>query len=114
MQNETELFKWRFIHNPPEDMNRWLADNGLRYEAISRDEKESLKDKLMEMARCRREEFSEHQEYYKVRAHAPHTRLPLADGAVAPTWTWSSRALVCPPARGPRFVALDARARPPC
>ena len=86
MQNETELFKWRFVNNPPEDMNRWLADNGLRYEAISRDERESLKDKLMEMAKCRREEFSEHQEYYKVtaaasdpfeqRAHMPLARRP--------------------------------------
>ena len=67
LQNETELFKYRFTNNPPADMGRWLADNGLRYEAISRDERESIKDKLVEMAKCRREEFSEHAEYYKVR-----------------------------------------------
>lgn len=67
LQNETELFKWRFTHNPPEDMNHWLASNGLRYEAISREERDALRDKLVEMSKCRREEFSEHQEYYKVR-----------------------------------------------
>ena len=54
LQNETELFKWRFLNNAPEDMNRWLAANGLKYEAISRDESASLQMKLQEMAKCRR------------------------------------------------------------
>ena len=67
LQNETELFKYRFVNNAPEDMNRWLSTNGLRYEAISRDERDQIKDDLMAMARCRREEWQEHQEYYKVR-----------------------------------------------
>lgn len=67
LQNETELFKWRFQHNPPDDLNRWLANNGLHYEAISRSERDEIASELEAMARCRREEYSSQQEYYKVR-----------------------------------------------
>ena len=48
LQNETELFKYRFVNNAPDDMNRWLSTNGLRYEAISRDERDQIKDDLMD------------------------------------------------------------------
>ena len=78
LQNETELFKYRFVNNAPDDMNRWLSTNGLRYEAISRDERDQIKDDLMDMTRCRKvlnpttgkwetEVWQEHQEFYKVR-----------------------------------------------
>jgi len=67
LQNEIELFKWRFVNNPPEDLNAWLAANGLRYEAISREEATALSSKLQEMAAARREDRSEERkEHYKV------------------------------------------------
>ena len=66
LQNETELFKWRFLNNPPEDINGWLSANGLKYEAISKDEKEAILPKLVEMAKARREDGAEKQEHYKV------------------------------------------------
>ena len=51
LQNETELFKWRFANNPPEDISAWLASNGLRYEAISKDEVITHMSKLKEVTR---------------------------------------------------------------
>ena len=73
LQNEVELFKWRFVNNPPEELNTWLARNGLRYEAISREEASELQDKLQEMARCRAAWYKEdavssedRREHYKV------------------------------------------------
>ncbi|EOD09588.1 hypothetical protein EMIHUDRAFT_52656, partial [Emiliania huxleyi CCMP1516] len=46
LQNELELFKWRFVNNPPEDRAAWLRAKGLQYEAISRDEYEEIKEEL--------------------------------------------------------------------
>ena len=67
LQNEIELFKWRFQNNPPSDINGWLAANGLKYEAISREEAGVLAPKLKEMADARREgKGEERQEHYKV------------------------------------------------
>ena len=34
LQNEVELFKWRFVNNPPDDMNQWLKAHSLNYEAV--------------------------------------------------------------------------------
>ena len=34
LQNEVELFKWRFVNNPPDDMNLWLKAHSLNYEAV--------------------------------------------------------------------------------
>ena len=42
LQNEVELFKWRFVNNPPSDMNRWLQANGMKYESISGEEQRAL------------------------------------------------------------------------
>lgn len=66
LQNEIELFKWRFANNPPEDLNTWLAANGLKYEAISREDHAALQSKLQEMAACRKEVSEERREHYKV------------------------------------------------
>jgi len=67
LQNEIDLFKWRFVNNPPEDLNAWLTANGLQYEAISREEAAALKEKLQEMAACRREDKAEERrEHFKV------------------------------------------------
>ena len=69
LQNETELFKWRFTHNPHDNMSAWLATNGLKYEAISADESTRFADQLLQTLKCRREEDAERlakQEHYKV------------------------------------------------
>ena len=71
LQNETELFKWRFTHNTPvEGMGAWLAANGLKYEAISKDEHARIQDELRQVGLCRRDKEStepyERQEHYKV------------------------------------------------
>lgn len=34
LQNETELFRHRFVHNPPADLDGWLAKHNLNYEAV--------------------------------------------------------------------------------
>ena len=49
LQNEVELFKWRFVNNPPSDMNRWLQANGMKYESISGEEQRALKDELTQV-----------------------------------------------------------------
>ena len=50
LQNEVELFKWRFVNNPPvEGMNRWLQANGMKYEAISGEEQRALQDELTQV-----------------------------------------------------------------
>ena len=72
LQNELELFKWRFQHNPPVDLAAWLAANDLKYEAIAPEEAAELSDKLDEMARSNAKrdrtdgEATRRQDHYKV------------------------------------------------
>ena len=69
LQNELELFRWRFVSNPPEDRTSWLAKNGLKYEAISRDELDQVREHLHQALAARRdlEPFAlERLEHYKV------------------------------------------------
>ena len=49
LQNEVELFKCRFVNNPPSDMNRWLQANGMKYESISGEEQRALKEELTQV-----------------------------------------------------------------
>jgi hypothetical protein len=88
LQNEVELFKWRFVNNPPEELNAWLARNGLRYEAISREEASELQEKLQEMARCR-------AAWYKEDAVSSEDRRAYVDRKSASRWC--SCALATPP-----------------
>jgi DNA primase large subunit len=68
LQNELELFKWRFVNNPPEDRAAWLRAKGLQYEAISRDEYEEIKEELHQALSSRRDldPAAERSEHYKV------------------------------------------------
>ena len=73
LQNEVELFKWRFVNNPPDDMNLWLKGHSMNYEAISKDEAATLREPLLAafMARPHPKESDpmslfERQEHYKV------------------------------------------------
>ena len=73
LQNETELFKWRFQHNPPADMNSWLAKNGLKYEAIDKLEHDRLFEQLLQVMKCRQQKDDQispdqkaKEEHYKV------------------------------------------------
>jgi len=74
LQNETELFRYRFVHNPPADLDAWLTQHNLQYEAISRDEAAEFSDKLTQtsLARSRFEDRdhpatpSDKQDHYKV------------------------------------------------
>ena len=34
LQNEVELFKWRFVNNPPDNMNEWLKGHSMNYAAV--------------------------------------------------------------------------------
>jgi hypothetical protein len=132
LQNETELFKWRFQHNPPDDLNRWLANNGLHYEAISRSERDEIASELEAMARCRREEYSSQQEYYKAsrrplltppRHHVAHissathdpsqrlARSPALASAVALDARADGRALMVPQVRFEEVVDLIRQRR---
>ena len=73
LQNEVELFKWRFVNNPPEDMNLWLKAHSMNYEAISKDEAARLREPLLAafLARPHPKESDptslfDRQEHYKV------------------------------------------------
>ena len=73
LQNEVELFKWRFVNNPPDDMNLWLKGHSMNYEAISKDEAATLREPLLAafLARPHPKESDpmslfERQEHYKV------------------------------------------------
>jgi DNA primase large subunit len=69
LTNELELFKWRFVNNPPEDRNAWLRSHGLRYESISRDEYDELKQDLYQALASRRDLDAgqiDNPEHYKV------------------------------------------------
>lgn len=69
LTNELELFKWRFVNNPPDDRNAWLRAHGLRYEAISRDEYDELKQDLCQALASRRDLDAgqvDNPEHYKV------------------------------------------------
>lgn len=46
LQNELELFKWRFVNNQPDDRAAWLRAHGLTYDAISKDEYEEFREEL--------------------------------------------------------------------
>jgi DNA primase large subunit len=73
LQNEVELFKWRFVNNPPDNMNEWLKGHSMNYAAISKDEATTLKPYLLAafLARPHPKESDptslfERQEHYKV------------------------------------------------
>jgi DNA primase large subunit len=67
LQNEAELFKWRFVHNPPDDLGAWLSAHNLKYKAISKDEAFALSKELSATLAARREPGeTEKQEHYKV------------------------------------------------
>lgn len=69
LQNELELFRWRFVSNPPDDRNAWLARNGLKYQAIPRDEHDDIREQLNQALSARRDldaSALERQEHYKV------------------------------------------------
>lgn len=73
LQNEVELFKWRFVNNPPDDMNLWLKGHSMNYEAISKDEATTLREPLLAafLARPHAKESDptslfDRQEHYKV------------------------------------------------
>eukprot|EP00967_Tisochrysis_lutea_P124593 scaffold208473_cov30-Tisochrysis_lutea.AAC.2 len=69
LTNELELFKWRFVNNPPDDRGEWLRSHGLKYEAISRDEYDEIKEHLYQNLTSRRDLDAgqiDNPEHYKV------------------------------------------------
>jgi len=69
LSNELELFKWRFVNNAPDDRGTWLRSHGLKYEAITRDEYDEVKEELAQTLSSRRDLDAgqiDRAEHYKV------------------------------------------------